>query len=96
MEKIKQHIKNNQTPKKNKLQEKTTKKRKKVKFNSSFVTFAKEDSISHFNDQIITNSGREKDKVTVEIIPPSKKPKLLIKTKQGFCPFDIIITNYAH
>ena len=67
--------------KKTKPQEKTTKKRKKGKFDDSFITFTKEDGMSYFNYWVIANSITEKDKIVVEIIPPSKKAKLLMEIK---------------
>ena len=48
--KLNSALKNNQTPKKRKPQEKTAKKRKKGEFDDSCISFAKEDSTSHFKN----------------------------------------------
>ena len=74
--------KNNVVAKKNKPEENTVFKRKKGQFHSTrFVHFLKPDGPGHFNDWILANGGTEKDKIEIEIIPSTKKPRPSMKMK---------------
>ena len=73
---------NNQVSKKLKPGEMTTWKRKPGTFHADrFVYFEGEDGAGNFNYWLMSNGGKEKDKVPVEIVPSSKKPKPSIKMK---------------
>lgn len=74
--------KNNVVAKKNKPEENTVFKRKKGQFHSTrFVHFLKPDGPGHFNDWILANGGTEKDKIEIEIVPSTKKPRPSMKMK---------------
>ena len=73
---------NNQIAKKNKPDEVATFKRKKGEFHSNrFVHFTRKDGAGHFNDWIMANGGAEEDKLQVEIVPSSQKPRPSMKMK---------------
>ena len=46
-----------------------------------FVYFEGKDGISNFNDWIMNNGRKEKDKVAIEVIPFSQKSRPSIKMK---------------
>ena len=59
-----------------------TKRWKRDKFHwSNFAYFEGDDGIGAFYDFIDANRGKEKDKIPVRIVHPSKKLRLLMKIK---------------
>ena len=73
---------NNKVPKKNKPGEMTTWKRKPGTFHPDrFVCFEGDDGAGNFNHWLMNNGGKEKDKVPVEVVPASQKPKPSIRMK---------------
>ena len=72
----------NKTAKKNKPEEKTALKRKLGEFKPNhFVKFSGKDGTGHFNAWIMKHGRKEKDKLSVIIVPSHKKPKPLLKIK---------------
>ena len=73
---------NNQASKKNKPGEMTTWKRKPGTLHPDrFACFEGDDGAGNFNYWLMNNGGKEKDKVPVEVVPASQKPKPSIRMK---------------
>ena len=66
-------LKNNKILKKNKPEETTTLKYKQSAFNlNNFAYFIGEDGAGTFNNLITAHGRKDKDKIPIAVIPPSK------------------------
>ena len=89
--------KNNKTLKKNKLEETTALKYKRGVFNpNNFTNFTGEDGVGAFNDQITTYRRIDKDKISVAIVPPSKKTKTIAENRVRFFAYYLFLQLTMH